>query len=52
MVEEIDAELSPLLRGWTLDRVAPLEKSIMRVAIYEMKTPRRHPAKKSRSTRP
>jgi N utilization substance protein B len=35
--DELDSELSGLLRDWTLDRVAPLERSIMRVAMYEMK---------------
>jgi transcription antitermination protein NusB len=33
---EIDAEIARLARGWTIDRIAPLERSIMRVALYEM----------------
>jgi len=35
--EELDAEISRLARGWELDRIAPLERSIMRVALYEMR---------------
>lgn len=35
-VEAIDAEIARLSRGWTLDRIAPLDLSIMRVALYEM----------------
>lgn len=34
--EQLDSQLSAFLRDWTLDRVAPLERSIMRVAMYEM----------------
>lgn len=34
---EIDAELSSHLEGWTIERVAPLEKSIMRVAVHELR---------------
>jgi N utilization substance protein B len=33
---ELDAEIARLARGWELDRIAPLERSIMRVALYEM----------------
>jgi N utilization substance protein B len=33
---ELDAEIGRLSQGWTLDRIAPLELSIMRVALYEM----------------
>ena len=35
-LESIDAEISRLSRGWELERIAPLERSIMRVALYEM----------------
>lgn len=35
-VAEADEALSRLSRGWTLERIAPLELSIMRVALYEM----------------
>jgi len=33
---ELDAEIGRLSKGWTLDRIAPLELSIMRVALYEL----------------
>ena len=33
---ELDAEIARLARGWGLDRIAALEKSIMRVALYEL----------------
>jgi N utilization substance protein B len=33
---ELDAEIARLARGWELDRIAALEKSIMRVALYEL----------------
>jgi transcription antitermination protein NusB len=32
----LDAEIAQLARGWELDRIAALEKSIMRVALYEL----------------
>jgi N utilization substance protein B len=35
--DELDAEIGRLARGWSLDRIAPLELSIMRVALYEMR---------------
>ena len=34
---ELDEEIARLSRGWTLERIAPLELSIMRVALYEMR---------------
>lgn len=34
--EELDAEIGRLAEGWELDRIAPLERSIMRVALYEV----------------
>ena len=34
---ELDAEIGRLARGWTLERIAPLELSIMRVALYEIR---------------
>jgi len=34
---ELDAEITQLARGWALDRIAALEKSIMRVALYELR---------------
>jgi N utilization substance protein B len=35
--EELDVEIASLARGWELDRIAPLEKSIMRIALYELR---------------
>lgn len=35
--EDLDREIAAHLRGWTLERIAPLEGSIMRVAMYEMR---------------
>ena len=44
--EELDAVISAHAKGWTLERIAPLEKAIMRVALLEMLHPdvvgRRH----------
>src|SRR5438034_11689499 len=34
--EELDALIERYARGWSLDRIAPLERSILRVALYEM----------------
>ncbi|OLE35900.1 MAG: transcription antitermination factor NusB [Actinobacteria bacterium 13_1_20CM_3_68_9] len=34
---ELDAEIGRLARGWELGRIAALEKSIMRVALYELR---------------
>jgi transcription antitermination protein NusB len=36
-VDELDAEIARLARGWDLERIAPLERNIMRVALYEMR---------------
>ena len=33
---ELDEVIAEHARGWTIDRIAPLEKSIMRLAIYEL----------------
>ena len=33
---ELDALIERYAEGWTLDRIAPLERSILRVALYEM----------------
>ncbi len=35
-ITELDEEIAELSRGWALERIAPLELSIMRVALYEM----------------
>jgi N utilization substance protein B len=34
--DELDALIERHARGWTLDRIAPLERSILRVALFEM----------------
>jgi transcription antitermination protein NusB len=35
--EELDAEIGRLAKGWDLERIAALERNIMRVALYEMR---------------
>jgi transcription antitermination protein NusB len=35
---ELDAVIERHAVGWTLDRIAPLERSILRVALYEMQS--------------
>ena len=35
-LEALDAQIARLSRGWDLDRIASLERSIMRVALHEM----------------
>ena len=37
-LDSLDAEIARLSRGWELDRIAALERSIMRVALHEMRT--------------
>jgi transcription antitermination protein NusB len=34
--DEIDALIERYAEGWPLDRIAPLERSILRTALYEM----------------
>ena len=34
--EELDALITRFSEGWTLDRIAPVERNIMRVALYEL----------------
>ena len=34
--EELDAAIAAHARGWDLDRIAPLERNVMRVALYEI----------------
>jgi len=34
--EELDALLEHYAEEWTLDRIAPLERSILRVAVHEL----------------
>ena len=38
-VEDLDALIERHAHGWTLDRIAPLEKAIMRIALLEMLHP-------------
>ncbi|MSO41659.1 MAG: transcription antitermination factor NusB [Solirubrobacterales bacterium] len=33
--EELDELIARHARGWSIDRIAPLERNIMRVALYE-----------------
>jgi N utilization substance protein B len=35
--DELDAEIARLAKGWELDRIAALEKSILRVALFELR---------------
>ena len=34
--EELDALIERYAEGWTVDRIAPLERNIMRVALHEL----------------
>jgi len=34
--EQLDATIAAHARGWTLERIAPLELNVMRVALYEI----------------
>jgi transcription antitermination protein NusB len=34
--EELDALIERFAEGWTLDRIAPLERNIMRVGLHEL----------------
>ena len=34
--EELDGLIERHAEGWTLDRIAPLERNILRVALYEL----------------
>jgi N utilization substance protein B len=38
-LDELDDEIARLARGWEIDRIAALERSIMRVALHEMRDP-------------
>jgi len=35
--DELDSEIARLAKGWELGRIAALEKSILRVALYELR---------------
>jgi len=37
--EELDEVIGRHARGWSIDRIAPLEKAIMRLALLEMRHP-------------
>src|SRR6187397_407821 len=37
--DDLDARIARHAEGWTLDRIAPLERAIMRVALLEMLHP-------------
>jgi N utilization substance protein B len=37
--EDLDVHIERHARGWTLQRIAPLEKAIMRIALLEMLHP-------------
>src|SRR3954467_6960243 len=37
--EDLDAQIERHAHGWSIDRIAPLEKAIMRVALLEMMPP-------------
>ena len=34
--EELDDEIAAHAKGWTVDRIAPLDLNVMRVALYEI----------------
>ena len=42
--DELDALIAKHARGWSIDRIAPLEKAIMRIALLEMVHPDVAPA--------
>jgi transcription antitermination protein NusB len=42
--EDLDAVVQRHAKGWSIDRIAPLEKAIMRVALLEMLHPDAVPA--------
>lgn len=35
-IEAIDAVIDRTARGWSVDRIAPLERNILRVAVHEL----------------
>ena len=42
--EELDVHIARHAKDWSLDRIAPLERAIMRVALLEMMHPDAAPA--------
>jgi N utilization substance protein B len=43
-VDDLDARIERHAKGWSVDRIAPLEKAIMRIALLEMLHPDAAPA--------
>ena len=37
-IEELDALIARYAEGWTVDRIAPLERNILRVALHELRS--------------
>ncbi len=37
-IPAIDERITAAAKGWTADRIAPLERAILRVAVYEIRT--------------
>jgi N utilization substance protein B len=44
--EDLDALIERHAKGWSVDRIAPLEKAIMRIALVEMLHPDAVPAER------
>lgn len=44
--DELDAVIARHVRGWTVERIAPLERAILRIALLEMLHPDVAPADK------
>ncbi|MEZ5078170.1 MAG: transcription antitermination factor NusB [Solirubrobacterales bacterium] len=38
--EDLDETIAQFARGWTVDRIAPLDLNVMRVALYEIEEDR------------
>ena len=36
-IEQLDALIERFAEGWSVDRIAPLERNILRVALYELR---------------
>jgi N utilization substance protein B len=37
-IDELDAVIARFAEGWTVDRIAPLERNILRVALHELRS--------------
>ncbi len=44
---ELDAMITRYANGWTLGRIAPLERSILRVGLFELTWPERLPGEQT-----